>query len=117
MKAILLTVFFLLELAAITVFGFWGYQINAALAVKIILAVGAPLVTIILWGMFLSPKASVPIFSYPVRTALKLFVFIVASAALWVVGQFTLAIIFLLLSLIVIASVFLLNLHEVNNVN
>ncbi|MGO4106415.1 YrdB family protein [Paenibacillus sp. YAF4_2] len=117
MKAILLTVFFLLELAAIAVFSFWGYQINAGMAVKIIVAVAAPLVTIILWGMFLSPKASVPIFSYQVRTAFKLFVFIVASAAIWAVGQFMLAIIFLLLSLIVIASVFLLNLHEVNKVN
>lgn len=117
MKAILLTVFFLLELAAIAVFGFWGYQFNAGQVVKIILAVGAPLVMIIVWGMFLSPKASVPIFSYPVRTALKLFVFIVASAALWAVGQFTLGIIFLTLSILIIASVFFLNLHEVNKMN
>ncbi|WP_261381759.1 YrdB family protein [Paenibacillus cremeus] len=75
--------------------------------------IALPLFIIILWGVFLSPKASLPIFSYRVRTALKLIVFVVISIALYATGRSVLGVTFLTLSLIFVASVFILKLHEV----
>ncbi|WP_127492318.1 YrdB family protein [Paenibacillus glycanilyticus] len=112
--AILLTVFFLLELAAFVVFGYWGYQLQSVKMISILLAVAFPLVLAVLWGMFLSPKASVAIFSYPVRTALKLVVFVAASAALYSTGHEKLGLAFLIVGIVIIAAVFLLNLHKVD---
>ncbi|WP_261381434.1 YrdB family protein [Paenibacillus cremeus] len=108
-----LTAFFLLELVAIFAYGYWGYHIQAGMSLKIILAIALPLFITILWGVFLSPKASLPIFSYRVRTALKLIVFVVASIALYATGRGVLGVTFLSLSLIFVASVFILKLHEV----
>ncbi|SFD78083.1 Protein of unknown function [Paenibacillus catalpae] len=111
---ILLTAFFLLELAACAAFGFWGYQLDVGGIFKIILMIALPLAVIILWGMFLSPKASIPIFADPIRTTLKLIVFLAASAALYTTGRHGLGIVFLTASIIVIGSVFILDLHRVN---
>lgn len=110
---LILTAFFLLELCAMVAFGYWGYHIQVGVFLRIILAVAVPLIVAILWGMLLSPKASFPIFSYPVRNALKLIVFAGASAALYASGLGILGIIFLALSLLLAAAVFVLKLHEV----
>ncbi|PAD65962.1 hypothetical protein CHH83_26480 [Bacillus sp. 7586-K] len=112
-KGSILTVLFLLEIDALVAFSYWGYQINAGGAVKIIMAVATPLVIAILWGVFLAPKASLPIISYPVRTALKLVVFVVASAALYTTGRIMLGALFLILSLLIVAAVFILKLYDV----
>ena len=72
----ILTAFFLLEILAMIAFGYYGYHIQSGTAVSIILAVALPLAVAILWGVFLSPKASLPVFSFPVRTALKFVVFV-----------------------------------------
>lgn len=110
---IILTAFFLLELGAMVAFGYWGYHIKAGHAVKIILAIASPLVVAILWGVFLSPKALLSIFTFPFRTALKLVVFVVASAALYAAGRSVLGLVFLIISLFIVATVFILRLHEV----
>ncbi|MFC5402612.1 YrdB family protein [Cohnella soli] len=110
---IILVLFFLLELGAIVAFGYWGYHVEGGTAIKVLLAIVAPLAVAIAWGMFLSPKASVPIFSFPARTALKLVVFIGASEALYAVGQSSLGAAFLAVSIVIVATVFLLKLHEV----
>jgi hypothetical protein len=110
---IILTSFFLLELGAMVAFGYWGYHIKAGVAVKITLAVALPLVVTILWSVFLSPKALLPIFSFPNRTALKLVVFVVASAALYAAGRSVLGVTFLMISILIVAAVFILKLHEV----
>jgi|GEM_PF-1409428 Protein of unknown function (DUF2568). len=111
---ILLAAFFLLELAACAVFGFWGYQLDTGFILRILVMFGVPLAIIVLWGIFLSPKASMPIFSYPARTILKLIVFLAASAALYTTGHHSLGLVFLIATIIVIGSVFILNLHRVN---
>ncbi|PJN89387.1 YrdB family protein [Bacillus sp. mrc49] len=112
-----LTGFFLLELGAMAAFSYWGYHIKTGAAVSVILALATPVVIAVLWSMFLSPKASLPIFSFPIRTTLKLVVFIVASASLYASGQSTLAVIFLTVSLLIVAAVFILKLHKINKVN
>ncbi|WP_336773372.1 YrdB family protein [Paenibacillus sp. MMO-58] len=111
---ILLAAFFLLELATFVVFGYWGYHLQSVSVFSILLAVAAPLVLAVLWGKFLSPKASVAIFSYPVRTALKLVVFLAASAALYLTGHEKLGLAFLIVAIVIISAVFLLNLHKVD---
>lgn len=112
-KVSILIVLFLLEIGGMVVFSYWGYHINAGVAVKIIMAVAIPLVIAILWGLFLAPKASLPIISYPIRTVLKLVVFVVASAALYTIGRIALGALFLILSLLIVAAVFILKLYDV----
>ena len=110
----ILAVFFLLEIGALVAYGYYGYLIKSVTtAVKIMVAIALPLAVAILWGMFLSPKASIPVFSYPVRTALKFVVFALASASLYAAGQRGLGLIFLIVSFLIVAAVFLLKLYEV----
>lgn len=113
MKSIVLVVFFLLELIAIIAFGIWGYQIEAGSVVKIILAFAIPLIVIVLWGKFLAPKASNSIFSYPTRTALKLVVFVLASAAWYSAGHHTYGAAFLIISILIVGTVFINNWHKI----
>ncbi|MBM7568587.1 YrdB family protein [Paenibacillus sacheonensis] len=109
---LLLALFFLLELAAMAAFGYWGYRLDAAAALKVIAAIAILLAVIVLWGLFLAPKATLPVFSYPVRTALKFVVFAAASAALYAAGRHAIGIGFLAASILIIGAVFGLDLHE-----
>ncbi len=108
----ILTGFFLLELVAFAAFSYWGYHINAGAAEKIIFAILTPLVVATFWGVFLSPKASLPIFSFPLRTSFKLALFIIASGALYASGRGVLGIALLTVSFLVVAAIFILKLHR-----
>ncbi|WP_168123834.1 YrdB family protein [Paenibacillus sp. HB172176] len=110
-EGLILALFFLLELCALAAFGYWGYHIHAGEILKIALAVAAPLIVAVLWGMFLSPKASMPIFSSTTRTVLKLLVFLLASAALYASSLGSLASVFVIASFLLVGGVFLLKLH------
>jgi hypothetical protein len=48
---------FLLELAMLAAFGYWGFQGEKSLWIKWGLGVGTPLVVAILWGLLLAPRA------------------------------------------------------------
>ncbi|WP_247740946.1 YrdB family protein [Cohnella sp. LGH] len=109
----ILAVFFLLEIVAMIAFGYYGYHLKSGIAVKIILAVALPLAVAILWGVFLSPKASIPVFSFPVRTALKFVVFVLASASLYAAEQKVFGLTLFMVSFLIVAIVFILKLHEV----
>ncbi len=109
----ILAVFFLLEIVALVAFGYYGYHIKSGAAIKFILAIALPLTVAILWGMFLSPKAAVPVFSSPVQAALKLVVFVLASASLYAAGQRGLGLVLLVVSFFTVAAVFILKLYEV----
>ncbi|MFB9279441.1 YrdB family protein [Cohnella cellulosilytica] len=109
----ILALFFLLEILAMIAFGYYGYHIESGTAVNMILAIALPLAVAILWGVFLSPKASLPVFSFPIRTALKFVVFVLASAALYATEQRVLGLAFLAVSFLIVAAVFILKLHEV----
>jgi hypothetical protein len=112
MKSIVFGMFFLLELIAIAAFSYWGYGIKAGLVVKILLAIAMPLVVIVIWGLYLAPKASYPVFSYPVRTMLKLVVFVFASAALYTAGRHAYGAAYLILSILIVGTVFFMNWHN-----
>lgn len=48
---------FALELGAVVVVGVWGWQASNDDATRIVLAVGAPLLTAVMWGQFVAPRA------------------------------------------------------------
>jgi hypothetical protein len=56
-----LAIRFLLELGTLAALGFWGYRLGDAGLARLALAIGIPLGVAVVWGTFLSPKASVPL--------------------------------------------------------
>ena len=49
---------FLLELAILAAFGYWGFQGEKSIWLKWGLGIGAPLVVAVLWGLLLAPRAN-----------------------------------------------------------
>ncbi len=81
---------FLLELSALGALGYWGFHTTDGLMGKLGLGLGAPLVAALLWGLFVSPKAAVPL-STPLWLLVQAGVFGAAMAALLVSGRPSLA--------------------------
>jgi hypothetical protein len=81
---------FLLELCALAALGYWGFKTGTSLIAKIGLGLGAPLLGAIVWGMFVSPRATVPVPSF-LRLVIELGVFGLAAAALYSAGRPNLA--------------------------
>ncbi|MFU8875560.1 YrdB family protein [Micromonospora sp. SL4-19] len=61
MKPVLLALAFLLELALLVAVGWWGFTLQAGLPVRLLAGLGAPLLIAVGWGLFCSPRASVPL--------------------------------------------------------
>lgn len=104
-QMVVLAVLFLLELSVLAAFGYWGFTLNKALLVRIVLGIGTPLLVAILWGAFVAPKASFPV-NVPLRFILQLLVFSSAATALHAAGQTRLAVIFMVTAVIVLALVY-----------
>jgi len=81
---------FLLELCALAAFAWWGYHTGQGALAKIALAIGAPLVVAVIWGLFVAPRARFPVTPFW-RTLLAMAVFGAAAIALYATGQTTLA--------------------------
>jgi hypothetical protein len=80
-----LTLAFLAELGALVALGHWGLAVGGSTAVRLLLAVGAPLTAAVLWGLFAAPRAT---FDVPVlAVAVKLLVFGSAVLALVTTGH------------------------------
>ena len=80
-KSTNLGVRFLLELCALVALGYWGFQTQSGLLLKIALGIGAPLIAAVVWAIFVSPNASVLV-STPVWLLLQLVIFGAAVAGL-----------------------------------
>jgi hypothetical protein len=50
---------FLLELCMLGAVGYWGFTTGDGAATKALLGVGGPLLMAVVWGSFISPKATV----------------------------------------------------------
>ncbi|SFB56330.1 Protein of unknown function [Cohnella sp. OV330] len=85
-KAANLALRFALELAMLAALGYWGFKADAASAYRWMLGIGSPAVAAVVWGAFLSPKASVPLHA-GLKLAIELAVFGVAAAALYAAGR------------------------------
>jgi hypothetical protein len=87
MKEANLAVRFLLELCLLAALAYAGLQVN------IVLAVVAPLLTALVWGLFVSPKARFPL-SRPLWVCVQVVLFGAAVAGLVAAGQGVLGAIF-----------------------
>jgi hypothetical protein len=81
LRAVNLGIRFLLELAALGAVGWWGVDTGGSILGKVVLGAGLPLVVAVVWGRFISPKASVKV-SRPVWFALQAVIFGAAALAL-----------------------------------
>ncbi|KAA9155021.1 DUF2568 domain-containing protein [Amycolatopsis acidicola] len=87
---------FLLELLALAVLAYWGFETGDGMALKLVFGIGAPVLAAVVWGLFAAPRAS---FSLPLAGVLlvKAIVFGAAVAALVATGHLVLAIVFAVL--------------------
>jgi uncharacterized protein DUF2568 len=76
-----LGVAFGMELVGLAIFAWWGWQASGGTALRLVLAIGLPVVAAVLWGLFAAPTAS---YGSPVVTAVvKVAFFGLAGLALW----------------------------------
>jgi hypothetical protein len=99
LKALNLGITFLLELCMLAALAYWGFQTSDNLPVRIILGIGAPVLAAVIWGRFLAPKSTTRLTGLA-YLALKFILFGLAAIALAAAGQPTLAIIFVVASVI-----------------
>jgi|SRR5947209_5635190 len=80
MKSVNLAAKFVLELAALAAFAYWGSTIGSGIA-PVAVAIAAPLLIAVLWGSFAAPRAKrrLPL---PARVPFELGVFALATIAL-----------------------------------
>jgi hypothetical protein len=78
-KSLALTVRFLLELAALGAVAWWGFEVN------VLLGLAAPLLVAVVWGTFISSKATVQV-PRAVWVGLQVIVFGAAALALTAVA-------------------------------
>ncbi|WP_035097994.1 YrdB family protein [Anoxybacteroides tepidamans] len=90
---------FILEVCALVSFSYWGFQSDKSFPIKLVLGIGTPLLIALIWGIFGSPSARIPLRGFA-RILLELFIFGLAAIALYASGKPILAMIFAFLVLI-----------------
>ncbi|WP_042351494.1 YrdB family protein [Bacillus massiliigorillae] len=94
---------FILEICALISLGYWGFHSNQGYMVKILLGIGSPILMAIIWGTFISPKASIPIRGFK-RLLLELLIFGCATLSLYNAWHPVLALFFAILVVFNIVS-------------
>ena len=84
---------FVLELAALAALAVWGFTLDAAWPLRLVLGLGAPILMIVVWGLLLAPRAARRLVM-PWLLVAKLVVFGVAATALAGAGHAHLAVVF-----------------------
>jgi hypothetical protein len=87
-----LAVKFLLELAALALFGYWGAVVGDGIF-AVVLAVAAPALMVVVWGVFAAPRSARRL-PAPARIPLELGVFALACAAGFAAGATVAATVF-----------------------
>ncbi|WP_344737138.1 YrdB family protein [Microbacterium awajiense] len=75
----------LVELAAFASLAIWGFA-AFAFPWNIVAGIGTPLVAIIVWALFLSPRAVVSLHPF-VQAFAELMIYVAVTAAWWSLGQ------------------------------
>ena len=88
-----LALMFVLELCMLAALGYWGFTLDQGLAVRIAVGLGAPLLAAVIWGLWMAPKASMPL-REPLHLILELIIFGMAIAALYAAQRPSLALMF-----------------------
>jgi hypothetical protein len=97
-QAVLLTVRFLSELALIAVLVWAGLGASLPLAARIVIAVAAPGLAMVIWGLWMAPRARRRL-ADPLRLAAELVLFAVAAAALALTGPVLAAVVFAVIAM------------------
>jgi hypothetical protein len=97
---------FCLELAALASLAYWGFSEFDG-AAQWLIGLGAPLLVAVVWGRFMSPRASHPTVD-PVRVVIEFLVFGSGVAALFAAGAPVLAIVFAVLATLHLSLTFAL---------
>jgi Protein of unknown function (DUF2568) len=84
---------FVLELCLLAALAYGGYELGGDGAWRFVLAVGAPLLAAVLWGILLAPRSSHRV-SDPWRLLCELALFGAAVVVLLVAGRMLLALVF-----------------------
>ena len=90
LKTLNLLIRFLLELCMLAAVGYWGFKTQSSLTMKIILGIGLPLLLIVLWSLFVAPRAVYPLQGIS-HVVLSLILLGSGAVALFASGQATLA--------------------------
>lgn len=98
LKGVNLTLAFLLELAMLGAFAYWGFSLPDSL-LRWLLGLGVPVVVIFIWARYLAPNSKSRLRGVWL-IATKLVLFGVATVALVSTGQGLLAALFALLAII-----------------
>ncbi|SBT51968.1 YrdB family protein [Micromonospora narathiwatensis] len=86
MKAVLLALAFLLELALLVAAGWWGFTRDVGWPVRLLAGLGVPLLIAVVWGLFCSPKASVPL-PAPAKLSVQAACFVTGGLLLALAGR------------------------------
>ncbi|QTL52444.1 YrdB family protein (plasmid) [Priestia aryabhattai] len=89
---------FSLELFALGSLAYWGSQTGKG-SMRVLLAIGSPLIVAVVWGVFGSPRSHVQL-STSMHMLLELLVFGLPSVALYTSGKHSLAIIYITVAII-----------------
>ena len=100
LKSINLALAFLLELAMLAAYAYWGFHVGNTAILKAVLGIGLPLLVAVIWSLFMAPRSPKRL-QGAAYLALKVVLFGLAIAALIVVGNRA--------SGIVLAAVFVIN--------
>jgi Protein of unknown function (DUF2568) len=93
LKSINLALAFLLELALLAAFGYWGFQTGSSTLVKVLLGIGIPLLAAVIWGIFMAPNSARHL-QGGAYLVLKALLFGLAVVALMTAGRTTLGVVF-----------------------
>lgn len=86
LKGLNATLAFLLELAMLASLGYWGYQSNDNALLKWLLAIGLPLIAIVIWSLYFAPRSTRRLSIVP-GALLSLGLFLLAALALYSANQ------------------------------
>ncbi len=84
---------FLLELFAFVSLGIWGFAAFPLPWPGVLVGIGAPALAILLWGLFVSPKAVFRIDVFG-KALVEIAVFSAAAIGWWMLGQPVVAVVF-----------------------
>ena len=99
LKNINLALSFLLELAMLVAFGYWGFNTGDSTLVHILFGLGIPVIAIVIWSIYNAPMSKRRLPRTP-RTILEVVMFSLAALALAAAGQTTWAVLFAVLIVI-----------------
>jgi len=93
---------FTLEMAMLAALVYWGIHTGGNVLIKVVLAVAAPAVAVVVWWAFLAAAGHPVNLPTVPEAALKLVVFLVAAVALYGAGQHVLGVVFAVLGVVTV---------------